>query len=123
MVLVPINISKFHNFILSLTDHSAKITKKKPNFGHVMSALSKEHFLSHYRASRYLSYRSFLSCNRPITLYKTHINVANYCKLKLSGDIEKTPGPAKMYVDPNKTMAAPYNQGNVELMQDSNVLQ
>ena len=35
-------------------------------------------------------------------------HVANYCKL----NIEKNPGPRPMYVDPNKTIAAPYSQGN-----------
>ena len=36
----------------------------------------------------------------------------NYCKLKLSADIEEKPGPRPMYVDPCKTIAAPYSQGN-----------
>ena len=44
----------------------------------------------------------------------------NYCKLKLSTDIEKNPGPLPMYVDPSKTVAAPYSQGN-ELLIGQNV--
>jgi len=45
-------------------------------------------------------------------LHKSETHVANYCKLKLSTDIEKNPGPCPMYVDPSKTIAEPYNQGN-----------
>ena len=45
-------------------------------------------------------------------LYKSETHVKNYCKLKLSTDIEKKPGPPPMYVDPSKTIAAPYSQGN-----------
>lgn len=37
--------------------------------------------------------------------------MANYCKYKLSRDIEKYPVPP-IYVDPKKTIAAPYSQGN-----------
>ena len=32
--------------------------------------------------------------------------------MKLSADIEKKPGPCQVYVDPSKTIAAPYSQGN-----------
>ena len=45
-------------------------------------------------------------------LYKRETHVLNYCKLKLSADIEKNSGPRPMYVDPSKTIAAPYSQGN-----------
>ena len=38
--------------------------------------------------------------------------MSNYCKFKLSTDIEKNPGPTQMYIDPNKTITAPYSQGN-----------
>ena len=42
---------------------------------------------------------------------QTH--VANYnCKFKLSTDIEKDPGPRSVCVDPSKTVAALYSQGN-----------
>ena len=33
-------------------------------------------------------------------------------KMKLSADIEKNHGARSMYVDPSKTIAAPYSQGN-----------
>ena len=42
---------------------------------------------------------------------KSEDHIANYCNYKLSTDIEKDPGPL-IYVDPNKTIAAPYCQGN-----------
>ncbi len=43
---------------------------------------------------------------------KNEIHLANYPKYKkLCKDIEKNPGPPP-YVDPNKTIAAPYSQGN-----------
>ena len=45
-------------------------------------------------------------------LYKSQTHVANYCKFKLSTDIEKKAGSRPMYVDPSKTIAAPYSQGN-----------
>ena len=54
-----------------------------------------------YRASRYLT---LFSC-------KSEDHIANYCNYKLSTDIEKDPGPL-IYVDPKKTIAAPYCQGN-----------
>ena len=62
--------------------------------------------------SRTVRYCSLFSCNRVTCLYKSQTHVANYCKLKLSTDIEKNPGPRPMYVDPSKTIAAPYSQGN-----------
>ena len=55
--------------------------------------------------SRTERYCSLFSCNRVMCLYKSQTHVANYCKLRLSTDIEKNPGP--MYVDPSKTIAAP----------------
>ena len=45
-------------------------------------------------------------------LDKSQTHVANYCKFKLSTDMEKNPGPRPMYIDPGKTIAAPYSQGN-----------
>ena len=54
-----------------------------------------------YRASQCLT---LFSC-------KSEDHIANYCNYKLSTDIEKDPGPL-IYVDPKKTIAAPYCQGN-----------
>ena len=62
--------------------------------------------------SRTERYCSLFSCNRVMCLYKSETHVANYCKLKLSTDIEKIAGPCPMYVDPSKTIAEPYSQGN-----------
>ena len=53
-----------------------------------------------YRASRYLT---LFSCNKLTCLCKSETHVTNYCKYKLSRDREK---------NPNKTIAAPYSQGN-----------
>jgi len=52
-----------------------------------------------------------------ISLYKTQTHVASYCQsIKLSADIEKNPGPDyTLYVDPSKTITAPYSQGNVAI--------
>jgi len=51
-----------------------------------------------------------------ISLYKTQTHVASYCQSKLSADIEKNPGPDyTLYVDPSKTITAPYSQGNVAI--------
>ena len=62
--------------------------------------------------SRTERYCLLFSCNRIMCLYKSETHVANYCKLKLSTDIGKNPGPCAMYVDPSKTIAEPYSQGN-----------
>ena len=45
-------------------------------------------------------------------LYKSQTHVSNYCKFQLSSDIEKNPGPTPMYIDPSKTIMAPYSQAN-----------
>jgi hypothetical protein len=45
--------------------------------------------------------------------YKDLNHRVNYCKLSLSGDIEVNPGPA--FVNPGKTIHAPYSQGNVDV--------
>ena len=52
------------------------------------------------RAGRYLS---MFSCNRPMCLNKSQTHVS---------DIEKNPGPTPMYLDPRKTITAPYSQAN-----------
>ena len=57
------------------------------------------------RASRHLSMFSF---NRPMC----QIHESNYCKFQLSSDIKKNPGPTPMYIDPSKTITAPYSQAN-----------
>ena len=54
---------------------------------------------------------SLFSPNR-LCLYKSEAHAANYCKFKLTSDIEKNPGPTSMHVDSSKTIAAPYSQGN-----------
>ena len=59
-----------------------------------------------FRASRYLS---MFSCNRPMCLCKSQTHVSNYCKFQLSSDIEKNPGLTPMYIDPSKTITAPYS--------------
>ena len=62
-----------------------------------------------YRASRYFS---MFSCNRPMCLYKSQTHASNYCKFQLSSDIEKNPGASPVYIDPSKTITAPYSQAN-----------
>ena len=62
-----------------------------------------------YRASRYLS---MFSCNRPMCLTRVRHTYTNYCKFQLSSDIEKNLGPTPMYIDPSKTIMAPYSQAN-----------
>ena len=52
-----------------------------------------------------------------MSLYKSQTHAVNYCQSKLSNDIEKNPGPTNstLYVDPSKTITAPYSQGNVAI--------
>ena len=52
------------------------------------------------------------SCNKPMCLYKRQTHVSNYCKFQLSSDIEKNPGPTPVYIDPGKTITAPYSEAN-----------
>ena len=61
-----------------------------------------------YRARRCLT---LFSCNKLMFSCRNEAKVANYCNYKLSRDIERNPGPPT-YVDPNKTIVAPYSQGN-----------
>ena len=57
-----------------------------------------------YRAGRYLK---MFCCNK---LKCLETNVANYCRCKLNGNMEKNRGPL-IVIDPNKTRAAPHSQG------------
>ena len=56
--------------------------------------------------------------NKRLAVFKTLNQRTNYCKTLLSTDIEKNPGPA--IIDPSKTIAAPYSQGNVEVFGSTN---
>jgi len=59
-------------------------------------------------------------------LYKRQTHVSNYCKFQLSSDIEKNPGPTPVYIDPSKTITAPYSETNESVFGQSsgkNVLQ
>ena len=51
--------------------------------------------------------------NREKAIYKDLHHRITYCKRSLSGDIEVNPGPT--FVDPTKTIHAPYSQGNVHV--------
>ena len=57
---------------------------------------------------------TFYLLTAELCLYKSQAHVANYCTLRPSTDVEKKPGPRLVYVDPSKTIAAPYmyTQGN-----------
>ena len=49
----------------------------------------------------------------------TKMTVIKKCMLfKLCTDIEKNPGP-RYYVDPSKTIKAPYSQGNIAVFNDN----
>ena len=52
-------------------------------------------------------------------LYKSETHVSKYCKFQVIADIEKNPGPSPMYIDPSKTITAPYSQTN-ELVFEQN---
>jgi len=45
-------------------------------------------------------------------LCKRQSHVSNYWKFQLSSDIEKNPGHTLVYIDPSKTITAPYSQAN-----------
>jgi hypothetical protein len=47
----------------------------------------------------------------------TRVHRISCCKFKLCTDIEKNPGPSYIcqYIDPSKTICAPYSQGNFDM--------
>ena len=51
-------------------------------------------------------------------VFKSLNQRVNYCKILLSTDIERNPGPG--IVNPTKTIAAPHSQGNVEIFGAAN---
>ena len=57
---------------------------------------------------------NLLSDGRSLNVYKNLSHRINYCKFTLSRDIEKNPGPPTV-IDSNKTICAPYSQGNIAL--------
>ena len=50
----------------------------------------------------------------PSHVYKSLNHRISHCKFTLSRDVEKNPGPSTV-IDPNKTICAPYSQGNISL--------
>ena len=59
-----------------------------------------------------LHFQSLFSENSQFELRAVNVNhMKNVCQSALSTDIETNPGPV-FYVDPNKTISAPYSQGN-----------
>ena len=96
-------------FFLKVRKHKLKLKSS--------GTLRKSTLKSKSRTKRYCS---LFFCNRVMCLYKSETHVLNYCKLKLSADIEKNPCPHPMYVDPSKTIAAPCSQSN-ELVFGQNV--
>ena len=62
----------------------------------------------------YQTWFKLISCNYFLhNEYKGANHKGNCTRYKLSNDIEKNPGPIMRYVDPSKTIRAPYSQGNV----------
>lgn len=118
-----------HNCMCSSTPQSSqmhfyiKVRKHKLKFKSSES-LRKSILKSKSRTKRYCS---LFSCNRVLYLYKNQTHITNYFKFKLSTGREKNPGPRPMFVNPNKTIATPYSQGNKLIfgqikMRDDNVL-
>ena len=56
--------------------------------------------------------------SKKLPVFKSLNQRTYYCKTLLSTDIEKNPGPG--IVDPSKTIAAPYSQGNIEVFGATN---
>ena len=52
------------------------------------------------------------SWNKSRCLYKRQTHVSDYCKFQLSSDIKKNPGPTPVYINPSKTITAPYSKAN-----------
>ena len=65
---------------------------------------------------KYLKYLRFFLCNFPYSEYKGVIHRGNCTKNKLNNDMEKNLHPGMHYVDPSKTIKAPYSQGDVVVL-------
>ena len=59
----------------------------------------------------YLSGSTHDSYAQQVGLYKNVNHLKNVCQSALCTDIETNPGPV-FYIDPSKTISAPYSQGN-----------
>ena len=86
-----------------------KVTKHDKKYLLNCSVRVYQRIIKLYGARRYLS---MFSCNRPMCLYKSQTHASNYCKFQLISVIGKNPGPAPMYIDPSKTIMAPYSKAN-----------
>jgi hypothetical protein len=103
--------SKLHYYLKCVKLRSKHFVSKFKGVGALAFYISQAQRLKCNEVSRYTS---LLSYNRPMSLYKSESHAMTYCKSKLCNDIETNPGPHDMlpYIDPRKTITAPYSQGN-----------
>ena len=93
-----------------------KKMRRKPNFRtrNVNSSMRYVYNSSRDKhGKKYLKYLRFFLCNFPYSEYKGVIHRGNCTKNKLNNDMEKNLRPGMHYVDPSKTIKAPYSQGDV----------
>lgn len=124
MIFVPSNAptsSSLHSYVMVRkiisyrTNNHATVSKQQKWTKRFRQGILKLKYL--YQVSQYLS---FFSCNRPMSVYKTHNHIVKTCKFRFHTDIEKNPGPSLLLIDPWKTIKAPHSQGN-ELVLGQNV--
>ena len=104
--------TKYINFNTKCVDPNAKCFNFNP------ICIDFKYELNIKTINRNNSTNSALCDPRKDTFKDLH-HMINYCELnlRLSGDIEVNPGPA--FVDPGKTIHAPYCQGNVSVFGDN----
>lgn len=116
MIFVPSNTptsSSLHSYVMVRkiisygTNNNATVSKQQKWAKLFRQGILKLKYL--YQVSPYLS---FFSCNRPMSVYKTHNHIVKTCKFRLHTDVEKNLGPSLLLIDPWKTIKAPYSQGN-----------
>jgi len=94
-----------------VTKNVCKLHTKRVRLNKV--AQHEKKYLLNCSERTYLKYLSrMFSCNKPMCFYKRQTHVSNSCRYQLSSDIEKNPGPTQVYIDPSKTITAPYSEAN-----------
>ena len=81
---------------------------------HIVSKRRKKKALQRVLKEPNLQSMGFIdeNCSSKSTTYKSLNHRRNFCQSALRTDIEKNPGPT-LLIDPNKTIRAPYSQGNI----------
>ena len=127
--------SRIHRFTYAFSHERKKLSSDRATFSPQLKKTKRlqvhsrrrrkqtaapQTFVFHFKSSkkRCKSYTKSLDPNNSeAATYKNLNHRMNYCKFNLCRDIEKNPGPT--FIDPSKTLHAPYSQGNVVFGQNA----